>query len=281
MKTHYKLIAIENDDECELNKAEITIGRDIKSDIVLRKGYPSRHHAKITIIEDIITIEDLNSTNGTSVNNRKIYRPTIINEGDVIQFDSFAYHLVPIEKENSTVLMKNLKPLNAVEEESSVVIIGGFSANDETAVRESYPLPASWSLQDSNQMAITQEIDRYPQSVIDGMITNNLPQRDTLSAVMIVTSGKHESRLIGLSVNSEQQLWTMGRSESCPISFEDISISSRHACIFYNKGQWGISDERSMNGTKVNNNRLSQSRLSDNDVITLGQVDLIFRTLQT
>ncbi|ARN75804.1 FHA domain-containing protein [Oceanicoccus sagamiensis] len=279
MKTLHKLIAIETGEEFELNQHKLSIGRDKNSDIVLRHGYPSRYHATLTIIGNVITLEDLGSTNGTCVNNIKIYKPTIVHEGDVIQFDSIGYHLVSNETEESTVLMKNLKPANAVEEESSVVIIGGFSTNDDTAVREAYPLPASWSLQDEGGIGSTQEIDRYPMQVIDGLIANNLPDKESLSAVLVVTSGKHETRLIGLSLNNKEQLWTIGRSGRHPIVLTDASISSTHACVFYNQGRWGISDERSKNGTAVNDITINESPLMSSDKITLGQVNLVFRIL--
>ncbi|WP_101757060.1 FHA domain-containing protein [Oceanicoccus sp. KOV_DT_Chl] len=95
MATTYKLIALDSDDEFEINQACMSIGRDKSADIVLRHGYPSRQHARITVDDGQLTIEDLNSTNGTYVNNSKLHRPQILNEGDVIQFDSIAYHVVP------------------------------------------------------------------------------------------------------------------------------------------------------------------------------------------
>lgn len=45
----------------------IRIGRDTNNDVILEFPTVSAHHARITVQGDVITIEDLNSTNGTAV----------------------------------------------------------------------------------------------------------------------------------------------------------------------------------------------------------------------
>jgi hypothetical protein len=45
----------------------VTIGRAIECEITLLRAYISRTHAKFSIEEDVLYIEDLNSSNGTSV----------------------------------------------------------------------------------------------------------------------------------------------------------------------------------------------------------------------
>ena len=64
-------------------KMEISIGRDEDCDIVLRTPKVSRKHAKIRQLGDFFWLEDLNSTNGTFVNNLPITR-TKIQNGDLI-----------------------------------------------------------------------------------------------------------------------------------------------------------------------------------------------------
>jgi pSer/pThr/pTyr-binding forkhead associated (FHA) protein len=52
--------------------SQITIGRDKKNKIVLDDSLVSRDHALIQKIKDAYFIKDLNSTNGTLVNNIKV-----------------------------------------------------------------------------------------------------------------------------------------------------------------------------------------------------------------
>lgn len=79
-----------------INKSVATIGRDIACDVVLALGYPSRRHATISDRDGELVLEDLNSTNGTFVNEHRITGPTIIKTGDVIKFSTEAFCLLDV-----------------------------------------------------------------------------------------------------------------------------------------------------------------------------------------
>jgi len=81
-----------------------TIGRDRKSGININNKYVSRHHAAIRYIEqgggcDDAEIDtnggfyliDFNSTNGTYINGEQIYRPTKLEEGDIIRVGNVTF----------------------------------------------------------------------------------------------------------------------------------------------------------------------------------------------
>lgn len=68
--------------EVPLPKArEFVIGRGGELDIVLVEDMVSRKHAKLTLSEGKIVIQDLGSTNGTFVNGEKV-RKSLLKEGD-------------------------------------------------------------------------------------------------------------------------------------------------------------------------------------------------------
>lgn len=71
------------------SQRELTIGRDPSCDIKFdpNDDLVSRRHSKITKVSDVpeYTIADLGSRNGTLVNKRRIFEPTKLNCGDLIQ----------------------------------------------------------------------------------------------------------------------------------------------------------------------------------------------------
>lgn len=70
-------------DEITLGRGTLSIGRATDNDISLADSATSGHHAKIVTIFTSSFIQDLNSTNGTIVNGRKIVRHTL-SHGDII-----------------------------------------------------------------------------------------------------------------------------------------------------------------------------------------------------
>lgn len=68
----------------EVSKDLTTLGRDISNDIVINDRETSRHHLRLMIAGDTLTIEDLGSTNGTFVNGKRISGVTPLQNGDMI-----------------------------------------------------------------------------------------------------------------------------------------------------------------------------------------------------
>jgi pSer/pThr/pTyr-binding forkhead associated (FHA) protein len=63
----------------------LQIGRDSSCDITLSDTYVSQQHARITNRNGSWVIEDLGSTNGTYLNQRKVTVPTELAPGDSIR----------------------------------------------------------------------------------------------------------------------------------------------------------------------------------------------------
>ncbi len=76
--------------------AELTIGRVQGNDLVLPKGNVSKRHARILYREGRFIVTDLNSTNGTYVNRRRIAQATIIRDGDKVHVGDFVIRIEPI-----------------------------------------------------------------------------------------------------------------------------------------------------------------------------------------
>ncbi len=72
--------------EFQIDKAEVFIGRDIGNDIVINDPEVSRRHARIYLQGNMYIIEDLGSTNGTTVNGQKLTGPYMLRPGEQITF---------------------------------------------------------------------------------------------------------------------------------------------------------------------------------------------------
>jgi FHA domain len=77
----------------DLSQDKLTIGRSPANDITIPDPEISRKHARLVQQGTDYAIEDLGSTNGTFVNNRRIVGLTPLHDGDLIEFGE-AVHLL-------------------------------------------------------------------------------------------------------------------------------------------------------------------------------------------
>ena len=68
-----------------LNKLVITIGRHSSNDLIIKEPGLSRYHARVVFEAGRFILEDLDSRNGTFINNEKTNR-TELHSGDNISF---------------------------------------------------------------------------------------------------------------------------------------------------------------------------------------------------
>lgn len=73
---------------------EVTLGRRDDNSIVLKESYVSGHHARIYLRNTDYVLEDLNSTNGTLLNDEKVERKTYVRVGDEIKIGSAVFKVI-------------------------------------------------------------------------------------------------------------------------------------------------------------------------------------------
>jgi pSer/pThr/pTyr-binding forkhead associated (FHA) protein len=108
-----------------LNKDRMTLGRRPYNDIVVDNLAVSGEHAALQVIGHDYFIEDLNSTNGTYINEQKVKRQ-ILKNGDTIEIGRYAIKYVQ-DGANT-----NSAALNASD--------ATFNDDDETPLEEKKPL---------------------------------------------------------------------------------------------------------------------------------------------
>lgn len=75
------------------DRPEISVGRVQVNDLMLPKGNVSKRHARLIFRDGRFIVTDLNSTNGTYVNRRRISQATIVREGDRIYIGDFVLRI--------------------------------------------------------------------------------------------------------------------------------------------------------------------------------------------
>jgi pSer/pThr/pTyr-binding forkhead associated (FHA) protein len=77
-----------------LIQESIIIGRDAECDVVIPDRQVSRYHARLTVSDEGVIVEDLASKNGSFLQGEKISGPVMLQDGDLLQIalvQSFVY----------------------------------------------------------------------------------------------------------------------------------------------------------------------------------------------
>jgi hypothetical protein len=81
---------------------EFVLGRGSQLEIVIDEDMVSRRHAKITTYHDSVVIQDLNSTNGTLVNQQQITGGYRLNTNDEVTIGSCVLRIILQQKDDQT-----------------------------------------------------------------------------------------------------------------------------------------------------------------------------------
>jgi predicted component of type VI protein secretion system len=103
-----------------LDKSEISIGREIGSDVFINEAEVSRRHARMTLQAGNYLLEDLGSTNGTFVNGQRLMGPRQLQPGDTIlvgENASLSYEIAPFDPNATQVDVP--EPAGVIQPESS------------------------------------------------------------------------------------------------------------------------------------------------------------------
>ncbi len=279
MLANYYLKRLYDGKDFALTRASMLVGRGSSCDIPLEQGAPSREHARIVLRKEGLFVEDLHSTNGTTVNNRKISEPTLLHPGDVIKFSSEAFTVVNEDEADATIISSHLTAES--EDHESLVYTDEDEDPDATHVQQSYPLPAGWSPLDRERLAeFKSDKPAHPRHTLDSLIAAALSGSDTInSAALVVFQEKVKPKVFGLSLEIGNQRWIIGRGDIAHLQIVDPSVSEQHAELTYKGGRWNIKDHHSTNGIQLNGKKVQDASLDDGDSIKLGRIELMFCTI--
>jgi len=93
-----KRLDFEDSGTNEFTIPNITVGRDDSCEFLVSDDTVSSHHARLSFHHQQWWVEDLNSTNGTSLNNDPVTLPTVIISGDELRVGKISIQLTILNK---------------------------------------------------------------------------------------------------------------------------------------------------------------------------------------
>ncbi len=118
---------------------EAIAGRHSSCDISLVHEHgASRKHARFKLKDDVLSISDLGSLNGTLVNGKELEGTQILNDGDILIFDSDEYQLLmPIDS--------NASAPHATANNADTVIANKAERDDPSSIKSEIKIITSGS----------------------------------------------------------------------------------------------------------------------------------------
>ncbi len=271
--TKFRLIRLHDSREFNLLRPSTTLGRSESCDIQITTGHASRKHARIDVRDDGAWIEDLDSTNGTFVNNEKIEGSLHLRPGDVIRFDEEAFSLQREDQPDATIFAspfdlrsRTSKSLFIDEEESDL---------EQTFFHQGYRLQRENLDDDDWYDASNGRLAELKAGLKETTVAKSLERIKDRPGIVLVFFIEYESPVVfTLTTISENKHWTLGRRSNSDIHIANPCISETHAFLKYQNGQWLLEDNHSTNGVWHERKKISSVVLGDNMVLNLGAVEL-------
>ncbi len=224
-------------------KNRLTIGRKDGNDIILPFRNVSSFHAIIECVDEIVYLEDLNSTNGTFLNNSKITGRVPLKDRDRIRFASYEF-VAEFERREEE---KTEQPESA---EGTVLV--DSSMVDEVLAQT-----------DDNKV----QEDVVKKTVLYGV--KGLVQNGRL--ILLDEKGNFEKEF---ELNEIEM--SIGRDEKNNIPIDHPSISRVHCFVNRKEDYYEIVDNESTNGVFVNGKKVKKSILKNGDIVKLGDKEFVY-----
>jgi pSer/pThr/pTyr-binding forkhead associated (FHA) protein len=220
----------------------LAVGRGEDNDLRINDGHISRHHARLEVVDDVVWIRDLGSSNGTFVNGERLVGAWRLFHGDEVTFDERRYQLIGDNPELTPV-----RPLAEIEE----------SRADTLAPLE--PAPAATAEVSRVDVASTQLAET-------GTSTEDGPSLVGVAAPIL-------HQVFPLSFGR----YLIGRAPEADVFLAEPSVSLKHAELELDADGARVTNLISTNGTQVNGEDIHIRRLEHGDQLQVGRVVLEYR----
>jgi pilus assembly protein CpaF len=200
----------------DFSKPELTVGRVQGNDIVLSKRNVSKQHARLTLKGEQAVVVDLNSTNGTWVNGRKITTPQSLKHGDKIYIADFIITVEPSdggsERASSAPRVSEPPPLptkQPMPPQSSMPVRRSMGARRSMPSDSRTPGPA-----DARATSLPPRIERREagEAHLPAKTETGFPVADPLGALLSRLSGRMDIENVDPAAMKNQERWSAARA---------------------------------------------------------------------
>ena len=163
-------------DDIELHGL-LSVGRDAACDLCIPDHRISRRHAKMTVTLSGVLVEDLNSINGTYVNDQRISQPTLLKAGDRVRFHEQEFRVDKALDPNATIIC--VKEVDADATICAGVIVKSPQtkaiAPDEASDEPSNSIPSRPAIAEPEN-STPEAVDQNKLSAIQRQLRKGRPQ---------------------------------------------------------------------------------------------------------
>jgi pSer/pThr/pTyr-binding forkhead associated (FHA) protein len=235
-----------------------TVGRNEDNTLRLAETKVSRYHARLTVKETVVFVEDLGSSNGTFINDKRIEanKSVQLHAGDRLRFDRDEFEFrAPAQESNKTEMRPAAGPAR----------------------------PASWIEDPDGKHTVfippTPKKPAAAKAPGPGAAISQSPGHSPGDApYLLISTGSNAGRKIEMPVTAAaKQTWTIGGQSDRNICLTEAGVSAIHATLRRDGSAWQLTDDLSVNGTFVNDTKILQCFLSDGDRLRFGPLECAFR----
>ena len=254
--------------------SDCSIGRGKNNDILINDISVSTNHIKIYLDNNQIYIEDLNSTNGTYIDEHKLEVGSQyeLNLGQTLRLGTISYKLI-----DSQSIKTNDKEFTIGRSIDSDIVIN-IDTVSSTHLKIN-KINNEWYIIDNNSTNGTYIGSYHIDNKIDKIKLEK-------NQIIYLSSYKlNSNEIFNLLDNKKSQttliksdITTIGRDPNSTLHINNINVSWNHAKIIYENGKYFLYDLNSTNGTFVNEKEIKdKEEIVKGNKITLGLYSFIFQ----
>jgi pSer/pThr/pTyr-binding forkhead associated (FHA) protein len=265
----------------------MSVGRSEDSTLRLLEGKPSRNHAVISTDSASAFVEDLGSTNGTFINDRRIdaHVKTKLNAGDRIRFDTEEFVFgdapaaPPVDADKTQFRAPSPRKPEAEAVAPAPAPAPAPAARAPAAAKpdiapKAAGLPGAFEDDGSHTKFVQRKKTPMPAHLGSAAPAEALGGQPYLQ----IMSGANAGSRIELPAEAgAKRVWSIGSGSDRDICLAETGVSAKHASLTHDLNRWLLVDDLSVSGTYVNDKKTLRSFLSDGDQLMFGPIECIFR----